>query len=147
MDTATRRVAFRTAKVIQRPLDGQPGTSFVFEVNGVRIFCGGSNWIPADSFLTEIKADRYRAWIELMVSVADEDCGFILTSRSKEIRICSVYGAGASTSLKSCTGELRELHAMLIIAFVTSGAFSSGRTSCLAAVFTRLTRPSTTASA
>lgn len=73
LDTVTRRVAFRTAKVIQQPLDGQPGTSFVFEVNGVRIFCGGSNWIPADSFLTEIKADRYRAWVELMVSVAGRD--------------------------------------------------------------------------
>jgi len=62
-------VAFRTAKVIQAPLDGQPGTSFVFEINGVRIFCGGSNWIPADSFLTEIKSDRYRAWVELMVGI------------------------------------------------------------------------------
>lgn len=68
LDIASRRVAFRTAKVIQQPLEEQTGTSFVFEVNGVRIFCGGSNWIPADSFLTQVGPDRYRAWVDMMVS-------------------------------------------------------------------------------
>ncbi|ORX35177.1 glycoside hydrolase family 2 protein [Kockovaella imperatae] len=63
----TSRVAFRHAVVVQDPLEGQEGTSFLFEVNGIRIFCGGSNWIPADNFLTQISPERYRAWIELMV--------------------------------------------------------------------------------
>ena len=31
----------------------QEGLTFLFEVNNIRIFCGGSNWIPADSFLTK----------------------------------------------------------------------------------------------
>lgn len=53
---------------MQEPLQGQEGTSFLFEVNGVRVFCGGSNWIPADSFLTEIEPERYRRWVELLVS-------------------------------------------------------------------------------
>ena len=61
------RVAFRHAEVVQEKLDGQDGTTFLFEVNGVRIFCGGSNWIPADSFLTEIKPERYRKWVEMLV--------------------------------------------------------------------------------
>ncbi|GFZ45160.1 Beta-mannosidase B [Saitozyma sp. JCM 24511] len=61
------RVAFRHARVVQEPLQGQEGTSFLFEVNGVRVFCGGSNWIPADSFLTEIEPERYRRWVELLV--------------------------------------------------------------------------------
>jgi beta-mannosidase len=54
----------------------------LFEVNGVRIFMGGacvsrrrrfspdaalpgSNWIPADNFLTTISDARYKAWLEL----------------------------------------------------------------------------------
>ncbi len=52
---------------MQDPLEGQPGTTFLFEINGRRVFCGGSNWIPADSFLTEISEERYRAWLQLMV--------------------------------------------------------------------------------
>jgi hypothetical protein len=27
----------------------------------------GSNWIPADNFLTNITAERYRAWLQLLV--------------------------------------------------------------------------------
>ena len=56
---------------MQEQLIDQGGLSFVFEINGIRIFCGGlssfasfsvktlntmagsgSNWIPADSFPT-----------------------------------------------------------------------------------------------
>lgn len=70
----TSRVAFRNARVVQEPLVDQPGMTFLFEVNGVRIFCGGSNWIPADSFLTEIKPERYRAWMDLMVGRVDVLC-------------------------------------------------------------------------
>lgn len=62
------RVGFRSARVVQEALlDGEPGTSFLFEINGRRLFIGGSNWIPADSFLTEITPDRYRAWLQLML--------------------------------------------------------------------------------
>jgi len=27
----------------------------------------GSNWIPADNYLTEVTEERYRAWLQLMV--------------------------------------------------------------------------------
>lgn len=52
---------------MQEPLDGAEGTTFLFEVNGVRVFCGGSNWIPADNFLTEIEPERYGRWVDLLV--------------------------------------------------------------------------------
>jgi beta-mannosidase len=68
LSTSRTRVAFRHAEVVQDKLDGQEGTTFLFEVNGVRVFCGGSNWIPADNFLTEIKPERYRKWVELLAS-------------------------------------------------------------------------------
>lgn len=61
------KVAFRHAEVVQAPLDDEPGTTFLFEVNGVRVFCGGSNWIPADNFLAEITPERYRQWVQLLV--------------------------------------------------------------------------------
>ncbi|KAL7409700.1 glycoside hydrolase family 2 protein [Mrakia frigida] len=65
--TRITKTGFRRARVVQEPLDGQPGTSFLFEINNVRVFCGGANWIPADAMLTNITNDRYRAWLDLMV--------------------------------------------------------------------------------
>lgn len=52
IDSKTERVAFRRVRVVEEPLVDQPGKTFLFEVNNIRVFCGGSNWIPADSFLT-----------------------------------------------------------------------------------------------
>ncbi|KAJ3863761.1 glycoside hydrolase [Lentinula novae-zelandiae] len=69
-DTKTLRIGFRNVKLIQEDLEAPDqygtGTTFLFEVNGVRMFMGGSNWIPADNFLTTITPDRYRAWLTLL---------------------------------------------------------------------------------
>ncbi|ODO10156.1 hypothetical protein I350_02384 [Cryptococcus amylolentus CBS 6273] len=61
------RLGFRHIEVVERPFIHQRGTSFFFKVNGVPIFCGGSNWIPADIFATDISPKRYRQWVEKMV--------------------------------------------------------------------------------
>ncbi|KAF8900302.1 glycoside hydrolase superfamily [Gymnopilus junonius] len=70
IDSASRRVGFRTVKLIQEPLSEPDqyglGTTFLFEINNVRMFMGGSNWIPADNFLTQISAERYRKWLTLL---------------------------------------------------------------------------------
>ncbi|KAL2270800.1 hypothetical protein VTJ83DRAFT_171 [Remersonia thermophila] len=66
LDTAARRIGIRRARLVQRPLEGQPGTSFFFEVNNVPVFCGGSNWIPADSFIPRIAPKRYYDWVRLV---------------------------------------------------------------------------------
>ncbi|KAJ9117501.1 hypothetical protein QFC22_004351 [Naganishia vaughanmartiniae] len=63
----SQRFGFRSMRLVQDKLKDAPGTTFLFEVNGRRIFCGGSNWIPADNFLTEVTTERYRAWLELLV--------------------------------------------------------------------------------
>ena len=42
MDVQEKRIGFRRVRVVQDELEGQPGHSFLFEVNNVRIFCGGS---------------------------------------------------------------------------------------------------------
>jgi beta-mannosidase len=65
LDKASKRIGIRDVELVQQP--DKHGKSFFFRINGVDIFCGGSCWIPADSFLTNISAQRYRAWLELMV--------------------------------------------------------------------------------
>lgn len=77
--------------MVQDPLLDQPGKTFLFEINGRRIFAGGkrflncvktklvessrlrfggtgSNWIPTDHILPMIEESRYRALLELAVS-------------------------------------------------------------------------------
>lgn len=67
LETKNKRFGLRRAEVIQRQLDDAAGTTFIFQINNIPIFCGGSNWIPADSFIPKIESSRYREWIKLAV--------------------------------------------------------------------------------
>jgi len=60
LDRWEQRLGLRRLRLLQEPVAGEPGTSFVFEVNGLPIFCGGANWIPADSFTTRLTPQDYR---------------------------------------------------------------------------------------
>lgn len=71
LDTCQKRLGLRRAELIQRDLIDSTctcseGKTFLFEINNIPIFCGGSNWIPADSFIPSIKAERYRSWLRLV---------------------------------------------------------------------------------
>lgn len=66
VDHVTKNIGLRKVELVQDPLKEQPGTSFFFRVNGISVFCGGSNWIPADSFIPRISKERYRAWMKLL---------------------------------------------------------------------------------
>ncbi|KAK7743304.1 Beta-mannosidase B [Diatrype stigma] len=66
VDTKSKKIGLRKAELIQRPLKDQPGTSFFFEVNNIPIFCGGSDWIPADNFIPRISKERYHDWVKLV---------------------------------------------------------------------------------
>lgn len=65
LHSTTKRTGFRKGELIQQP--DHLGKSFYFRFNGVDVFCGGSDWIPADSFTPRISEDRYRKWLEMMV--------------------------------------------------------------------------------
>lgn len=65
LDKATRRSGFRRGELIQEP--DAIGKSFYFRVNGVDVFCGGSDWIPADSFTPRVTEEKYRKWLDMMV--------------------------------------------------------------------------------
>jgi beta-mannosidase len=62
---ATRRTGFRRGELVQEP--DSVGKTFFFRINGVDVFCGGSDWIPADSFTPRITEERYRRWLATMV--------------------------------------------------------------------------------
>ncbi|KAI2616104.1 glycoside hydrolase family 2 protein [Hypoxylon sp. NC1633] len=66
IDSVSKKIGLRKAELVQRPLIGEPGTSFFFEVNGIPIFCGGSDWIPADNFIPRISKERYYDWVKLV---------------------------------------------------------------------------------
>lgn len=66
-DLMSKRFGIRRAEVIQRKLKDAAGTTFFFEINNIPIFCGGSNWIPADSFIPRISSRKYRDWLKLAV--------------------------------------------------------------------------------
>lgn len=62
---ATRRTGFRKGELVQEP--DAIGKSFYFRVNNIDVFCGGSDWIPADSFTPRVTEDIYRRWLNMMV--------------------------------------------------------------------------------
>ncbi|CAI6336501.1 unnamed protein product [Periconia digitata] len=65
LDEATRRVGFRKGELVQEP--DEVGKTFFFRINGIDVFCGGSDWIPADSFTPRVTEDKYRKWLEMMI--------------------------------------------------------------------------------
>jgi beta-mannosidase len=65
LHSITRRTGFRKGELVQRP--DKIGKTFFFRVNDVDVFCGGSDWIPADNFTPRITENKYRKWLEMMV--------------------------------------------------------------------------------
>lgn len=68
LDECREQVGIRTIWVDQSPDPDEPGCKFfTFVLNGVPIFARGADWIPADSFLSQMTEARYRELLELAV--------------------------------------------------------------------------------
>ena len=63
LHSLTKLIGFRRTALIQE--SDSHGTSFYFRINNVDVFAGGSCWVPADSFLAQVPAERYRNWARL----------------------------------------------------------------------------------
>ena len=58
LDQRAGRFGIRTVRLIQKP-DDDGGISFVFAINGKRIFLKGMNWTPADGNFIRVDEARY----------------------------------------------------------------------------------------
>ncbi|EZF33270.1 hypothetical protein H101_03150 [Trichophyton interdigitale H6] len=67
LDFCCKRIGLRKVELAQRKLEGSQGTTFLFRINDTPIFCGGSNWIPADSFIPRVSSQRYGDWVKMAV--------------------------------------------------------------------------------
>ena len=65
LHSVSKRIGFRKAQLVQEA--DEAGKSFYFRINGTDVFCGGSNWIPADSFAPRITEREYRKWLQAVV--------------------------------------------------------------------------------
>jgi beta-mannosidase len=55
--------AIRTVKLLQQK--DEEGTSFIMEINGVKIYCKGADWIPSDNFIPRIPEATYEKLLHL----------------------------------------------------------------------------------
>jgi beta-mannosidase len=62
-DEHTFRSGIRTVRLLQE--DDVEGRSFIFVINGTKVFAKGANWIPADSLLPRLTRDDYYSYIRL----------------------------------------------------------------------------------
>lgn len=63
LDKTGTHFGIRTVKLLREQDD--TGESFIFEINGHKIFSKGANWIPADNFIPRIPNERYEKLLEL----------------------------------------------------------------------------------
>ncbi|KAJ5805070.1 hypothetical protein N7474_010957 [Penicillium riverlandense] len=67
-DSRSQSIGLRRLRLLQHSLQNAEGTSFLFEVNNIRIFAGGSCWIPGDFMLPRMTRQRYSDWLQLAKS-------------------------------------------------------------------------------
>lgn len=77
-DARTLQLGLRKLELVQEA-DAQ-GESFFFKINDIPVYCKGANWIPADSFLPRVSAERYRALLE--------------AARDADMNMIRVWGGG-----------------------------------------------------
>ncbi|PPA69143.1 beta-mannosidase [Jeotgalibacillus proteolyticus] len=63
LDTYTQKVGIRTINVDMKHENGE--NLFTFNLNGIRLFAKGSNWIPVHNFLGAVDNDRYKKLLYL----------------------------------------------------------------------------------
>ena len=66
VDSESKKFGLRRAELVQRSMTEQPGTTFFFQINNIPVFCGGSDWIPADNFIPRISKEKYYDWVKLV---------------------------------------------------------------------------------
>ena len=63
MDMKSVSFGLRSVRLVQEK--DREGRSFVLEVNGVKVFCKGANWVPSDNFIPRISNQTYERLLTL----------------------------------------------------------------------------------
>lgn len=63
VDKLAFRSGIRTVRIVQDR--DEEGTSFIFEINGVKVFAKGADWIPADNLLPRLTKKDYYQYVRL----------------------------------------------------------------------------------
>lgn len=58
-----KKIGLRIVKVLQE--EDSEGRTFIFEINGEKIFAKGANWIPSDNILTWLKDEDYEKLVKM----------------------------------------------------------------------------------
>lgn len=56
LDSKIERIAFRRARIVQDPVEEEEGRTFLFEINNVRLFCGGKHFWDFSGYGAERKS-------------------------------------------------------------------------------------------
>jgi len=63
VDQYKAKPGIREVRLLQEPMED--GKSFTFCINGIKVFCKGANWVPADSIIARVSRDKYKKLIDL----------------------------------------------------------------------------------
>jgi beta-mannosidase len=63
IDAVSHIFGLKTVKLIQKK--DSEGKSFIFEINGIKTFCKGANWIPADNLLPALTKQDYYGLVKM----------------------------------------------------------------------------------
>lgn len=66
IDVRTQKYGIRTIEVIEE--ETEHGKSFLFQVNGRRIFVRGANWMPPSMIFTDIKNEDYKNLVDYAIA-------------------------------------------------------------------------------
>lgn len=67
LDRYKSRYGFRTVELVEEDRHDGMGKTFYFKVNGIRVFCKGANWVPADSIPARVTGKRLKTLLKQAV--------------------------------------------------------------------------------
>jgi beta-mannosidase len=78
IDEVSVKTGIRTVKLLQE--NDSSGKSFIFEVNGSKVFIKGANWVPGENMLSNMTREKY--------------CDYVALAANANMNMLRVWGGG-----------------------------------------------------